>query len=257
MFRPRIIPCLLLKNGGLVKTCKFKQPSYIGDPINAVRILNEKEVDEVLFLDISKSKGGREPDCGLLAHIASECFIPFTYGGGIRTTEQIGKLLNVGIEKVSINTGALEDVGLVERAAATFGSQSIVVSIDVKRNIFGQWVIHSEGRRTEKHTIALMDYIEKVEQAGAGELLINSVDRDGTMSGYALDLIRRVTESVTIPVIACGGAGTLVDCVEVVKKAGASGAAAGSLFVYHGKHKAVLINYPEQGDIMKAFGRMP
>jgi cyclase len=235
-------------NGGLVKTVRFASPNYIGDPINAIKIFNEKEVDEIVFLDISSNTGVMKPNFDLLPDITSECFIPFTYGGGVSTIEDIKKLLNIGIEKISINSHALEDIKIVEKAAGIFGSQSIVVSVDVKKNVFGKYQIYSRDGK-KKHTIGIKEYIKQLEEIGAGELFINSIDRDGMMKGYDVDLIRMVTETVSIPVIACGGAGKLDDCAEVIKEGGASAAAAGSLFVYHGKHKAVLINYPTQNEM--------
>lgn len=248
MIRPRIIPCLLLLDGGLVKTVQFTKPKYVGDPINAIKIFNEKEVDEIVFLDISRPQKNSKPNFDLLSDITSECFIPFTYGGGISNTDDIKKLMNIGIEKVAINSHALSDIRLIKQAADIFGSQSIVVSVDVKKRLMGGYCIYSQNG-TRKQNVNLKNYLKEVEHLGAGEILINSINKDGMMQGYDIDLIRLVTSTVSIPVIACGGAGKLEDCADAIKKGEASAAAAGSLFVYHGKHKAVLINYPTQEKI--------
>ncbi len=244
MLMPRVIPCLLLKNDGLVKTVRFSHPVYVGDPINAIKIFNEKEVDELIFLDITASSEKRRPRFDVLEKIASECFMPVCYGGGVRTIDDIRDILAVGIEKVSIGRHALEDPAFIKEAAGIFGSQSIVVCIDVKKNIFGRYTVVS-CNGTMDSCKDVCDYVVEMAEAGAGELLINSVDRDGTMTGYDLALIKSVTSRVNIPVIACGGAGCLQDIADVIRQGGASCAAAGSLFVFHGKHKAVLIQYPE------------
>jgi len=248
MYRARAIPCLLLRRGGLVKTVKFGQPTYIGDPINAVRIYNEREVDELVILDITATAENREPAFTQLGELATECFMPLTYGGGVTSIEQMQKLFELGIEKVSLNTAALKNTELVSKASATFGSQSVVVSIDVKKTWLGDYrVVTHSG----KHDIKLnpVDAARRMEDAGAGELLLTSVDRDGTLSGYDLELVRRVTKAVSIPVVASGGAGNLGDFGRVVNESGAAAAAAGSLFVFHGKHRAVLISYPGQKEL--------
>jgi cyclase len=234
---------------GLVKTVRFKNPQYVGDPINAVKILNDKVVDEIIFLDISENEGGGEkPNFDLLSDITSECFIPFTYGGGVTQIDDIKRLLHIGIEKVTMNSHVFEDPPIVEKAAAIFGSQSIVVSIDVRKNLFGRYQIYSHGGK-KKQNISLSQHIHQVEAMGAGELMINSIDRDGTLKGYDMELIRMITQNTSIPVIACGGAGRLDDFKTAIQHGGASAAAAGSYFVYHGKHKAVLINYPTHEEI--------
>lgn len=250
MLRKRLIPVLLLRGRGLVKTFQFSESKYVGDPINAVRIFNEKEVDELIFLDINASKESREPDYALIEDIASECFMPFAYGGGIKTVEQITKLFNLGVEKVVLNSALYEDTTLLSEAAEKFGAQSIIASIDVKSNFWRQIRVfnHLTGITFAKDPI---DYAKRMEQAGAGEIFINSVDRDGLMSGYEYKLVQAVASSVSIPVVACGGASSIADMGKVINEAGASAAAAGSFFVFRGKHRAVLITYPSQEEIAK------
>lgn len=242
MLHARVIPCLLLRNAGLVKTVKFRNARYVGDPINAVRIFNDKEVDELVILDIgARSQAG--PDFELLADIASEAFMPFAYGGGVTTIEQVLRLYALGIEKVILNTVAAEMPGFVSEVAALAGSSGVVVSIDVSRNWLGKYSVHTAGG-TRDLKRAPADYAKEMEALGAGEILLNSIDRDGTMEGYDLDLVRHVCQAVSIPVVAAGGAANLAD-LRKGSNAGASGLAAGSMFVFHGKHQAVLITYPE------------
>jgi len=254
MLKQRVIPCLLLKDKGLVKTVKFKDPTYVGDPINAVRIFNDKEVDELLFLDITASVEGRRPPFKVIADIASECFMPLGYGGGIRSLEDIRTLFSSGVEKACINSCAVENPSLIKSASDTFGSQSIVVSIDVKKSLFGKNVVHTYSGR--KNTgLDPAEYAQRVEEMGAGEIFLNCIDRDGTMRGYDVELVRKVVDAVSIPVVACGGAGKLENIREVLDKGGASAAAAGSLFVFHGKHRAVLISYPSKQHLGGMFSR--
>jgi len=210
MLKTRVIPLLLLHNGGLVKTVKFKNPKYVGDPINAIRIFNEKEVDELIFLDIDASREGREPDYDLIRDFASECFMPVCYGGGITSVEQIKKIFSLGIEKVSLNATVLENLSLVSEAAKLFGSQSIVVSVDVKKTLMGKYRVYDHIRK-KGISLSLERYISDIEEAGAGEILVNSVDRDGTFEGYDIQLMKMVVESTTLPVIACGGAASMED----------------------------------------------
>lgn len=242
MLKPRVIPCLLLKNSGLVKTVKFKDPKYVGDPINAVKIFNDKEVDELIFLDITATREKRTPAFRLISDIAGECFMPLAYGGGIRHLEDIRQLFHIGVEKVVINSFAVEDATFVHRAVDLFGSQSIVVSVDIKKNLFGKYELfsHSAGKPVKRDPFS---FLQEMTGAGAGEVFLNSVDRDGTMQGYDLELISRVTASVDVPVIASGGAGSAADLAKAIKQGGASAAAAGSMFVFHGPHRAVLITY--------------
>ena len=250
MLSTRVIPVLLLKEKGLVKTVQFKRPVYVGDPINAVKVFNDKEVDELIFLDVLASKKGLLPDYKVIEAIASECFMPVCYGGGISSLEQIKKILNLGIEKVSLNHAVLEKAELIKDAARMFGSQSIVVSLDVKKKKLGSQKIfsHSSGKTTSFDPV---EYAKSMEKLGAGELLINSVDRDGTMSGYDIELMREIVSNVNIPVIACGGAGKLSHFQEVINNSNVAAIAAGSMFVFHGRHKAVLLSYPDQEELKK------
>ncbi|MBL0419554.1 imidazole glycerol phosphate synthase subunit HisF [Ramlibacter sp. AW1] len=251
MLHPRVIACLLLRRGGLVKTLKFKDPRYVGDPINAVRILNEKEVDEIAFLDIDATCSGVGPDFDLLADIASEAFVPFSYGGGITTVDQVQRLYKLGVEKIVINSAAAAQPSLVTAAAEMAGSSGVVVSIDVRKNWLGKYSVFVEsGRRDLKRSP--IDYAREMERLGAGELFLTSMDNDGTMAGYDLNLIRQVSAAVSIPVVAAGGAGNLSDFREAVRS-GASAVAAGSMFVFHGKHRAVLITYPEYRILQNCF----
>lgn len=243
MYRARVIPCLLLSEGGLVKTKRFKDPVYVGDPINAVRIFSEKEVDELVILDIDATRENREPNYELIAEIAGECFMPMAYGGGIRTLEQVRKLIRSGVEKVIINSAAVESTELITVAAEVFGSQAVMVAIDVRKTLLGGYKVLSQSGMVEGK-VKLEDHVSRVVSAGAGELLLTSVDRDGMMAGYDLDLIKRVTHLTNVPVIAAGGAGNVEHLREAVQVAGASAVSAGSMFVFHGKHRAVLINYP-------------
>lgn len=250
---PRVIPCLLLQNQGLVKTIKFRDPVYIGDPINAVRIFTEKMTDELIFLDIEASKNGTEPDFEFLNDIVNEAFMPFTYGGGISSVEQVERLLKMGIEKVCINSTTYDNPEIISESVKIAGSSSIVAAVDVKRNSFGAIELFSKGglqRRSEKY----FDYIRKLEDLGAGELLVNSINNDGVMKGYDYELIKKTSSILNIPVIACGGAGGLSDIAKVLNDCGASAAAAGSIFVFYGKMKGVLINYPDFQTIESILG---
>ncbi len=252
LIRPRVIPVLLLRNRGLVKTVRFKDPIYLGDPINVVKIFNDKEVDELVFLDITATAEGRRPPFDILSEIASECFMPLGYGGGVRTVEDIKTILGVGIEKVSINSRAVEFPTFVRQAADQAGSQSVMVSIDVKKTVLGRYqVVTQGGRRTT--SLDPVRFAVQMAEMGAGEILLNSIDRDGTMQGYDIELVRRVAHSVDIPVVACGGAAKIDDLVVAVRDGGASAAAAGSMFVFQGKHRAVLISYPSELALRAAF----
>ncbi|MBI2287960.1 MAG: imidazole glycerol phosphate synthase subunit HisF [Chloroflexi bacterium] len=248
MLRTRVIPCLLLKDKGLVKTIRFTQPTYIGDPINAVRIFNTKEVDELVFLDITATIEGRKLPIALASIIANECSMPFAIGGGIKTLDDIKELLNMGAEKVVINTQAVEDPSLIKTASNLFGNQSIVVSIDAKQQKNGAYEVYTHGG-TRATGIDPVTMATKMEAIGAGEILLTSIDRDGTMQGYDLELIKLVTDATTVPIIACGGAGELSDFADAVRKGGASAVAAGSMFVFHGRRRAVLINFPTRAEL--------
>lgn len=248
MSRKRIIPCLLLDGRRLVKTEQFKNPKYVGDPINAVRIFNDKFVDEIIFLDISASRESRGPDFDHIREICHECFIPFCYGGGIRNVDDAKRLFEIGVEKVSLNSALLKDMSLVSQLADRFGSQSIVAAMDVKRNWLGGYSVMSDNG-SAKTDLDPFAYAADLERQGVGEILVNSVDRDGTMKGYDLDLFKRLAGQVSIPVIGCGGAGELSHIANIIEDTAASAAAAGSLFVFKGKHRAVLINYPDRETI--------
>lgn len=254
MLRTRVIPCLLLQDRRLVKTVKFNHPQYVGDPVNVVRIFNDKEVDELVVLDISRTPKNAQIDFEFIREFASECFMPLAYGGGIYDLEDIGRLFSLGVEKVVLNTAALERPELVTTASKIFGSQSIMVAIDVKKDWLGRYRVYG---RCGKRATALepAQYAQQVQAVGAGEILINSIDRDGTMVGYDLALVRAVATAVNVPVIACGGAGRIEDFAAAVHDGKASAVAAGSLFVFHGKHRAVLVSYPEYGHLEELLGR--
>ncbi len=241
--KPRVIPSLLIENGDLVKTVKFKKRTYIGDPINAVKIFNEEEADELCLIDISAQK-----NCSinfeLLEDIASEAFMPLSYGGGLMDIDSVKKLFRIGFEKLIFNTALLKKPDLIKEAVAFAGSQSIVASIDIKRNIIGKIECYNEcGTRCIK--TSLIDYLHYAEDLGVGEIILNSIDNDGVMNGYDYSTIKKITANTNLPVICCGGASSLKDMAKAVKECGAHAAAAGSLFVYYGPRKAVLINYPK------------
>lgn len=252
MLKIRVIPVLLLKKEGLVKTVQFKNPTYIGDPINAVRIFNTKEVDELILLDIAATIEKKSFPLKLISQIAEECFMPLTFGGGVRSLEDIEQLLKAGVEKVSINTLAVRNPLFIQQAAEAFGSQSILVSIDVKRRTDGAYEIFSEGgvHPTGKDPV---EFAQQMEEYGAGEIFLNSIDRDGTMSGYDLELIKKVASNVSIPVIACGGAGKMEHLARAVSDAQVQAVAAGSFFVFHGRRRAVLINFPTKKELEEVF----
>lgn len=244
MLRPRIVPCLLVKNGGLVKTVKFAAPKYVGDPINAVKIFNEKEVDELTVLSIDATASGREPDYQMIRNLAAECRMPLCYGGGIKNEEQAERIIGMGVEKVALSSAAVENPDLVARLARRIGSQSIVVVMDVKRGKGGNEVwTHNGTRRTD---LVAAKFARQVEELGAGEIVVNSIDNDGVMKGYDLDLMNQVRAAVTLPLTALGGAGSLNDIRGLIQEFGIIGAAAGSLFVFKGVYRAVLINYPNR-----------
>jgi cyclase len=248
MLKMRIMPCLLVSNGRLVKTVKFKNPAYVGDPVNAIKIYNEKEVDELILLDITATLEGRKPDFAFLSEVANECFMPLAYGGGVRDLDDIKRIFSLGIEKVAINSYAVENPAFIEKAAAIFGSQSILLSLDVKKNRFGKYGVYTQGGRMGPSADPVSWAVE-AERLGAGEILLNSIDRDGTMDGYDISLIKKVTEALHVPVIACGGAGKLHDFQAAVTEGGASAVAMGSMAVYQGKNKGVLINFPSRDDL--------
>jgi imidazole glycerol-phosphate synthase subunit HisF len=244
VIKPRIIPILLLQNNGLVKGIHFRNHKYVGDPINAVRIFNEKGADELFILDISAEKRGGIPNAKFIQSIADECYMPFGVGGGINNISEMRQLLKAGAEKVSINTAAIKNPVLIKEASEVFGSQSITVSIDVKKNWLGKYVVysHSGSRNTGLDPLF---WAKKVAFLGAGEILLNSIDRDGTGKGYDLELTKMIANAVDIPVIVCGGAGDHSHLLQAIEKGGASATAAGSMFVFYGPHRSVLIQYPD------------
>lgn len=245
MNKTRVIPVLLLKGKGLYKTIKFKDPKYVGDPINAVKIFNEKEVDELVFLDISATPAGRGPDFEMLEDIAGEAFMPMAYGGGITTLEQVRRVFSLGFEKVVINSAAYSNPDLVRAAVSEYGAQSVVGCVDVRKTMLGRFELSTHSGRC-KQKPALNEHLDALLEMGIGEVFVNSVDRDGTQRGYDIGLIRYVCSNVPVPVIACGGASGIEDLVAAVEEGGASAVAAGSLFVFIGPHRAVLINYPDR-----------
>lgn len=247
MLRTRVIPCLLLENGGLVKTENFKNPQYIGDPINSVRIYNELEVDELMFLDIKASKD-KSPICyNIIEDIAKECFMPFSYGGGIQTLEQAKRLFEIGVEKVVINSANMENPNLVSEISKDFGSQAVVVSIDVKKSRYRKEQVYTLSG-TKKTGISPKEYALEAQNRGAGEILLNSINHEGTMAGMHQDLIKDITQSLSIPVIAIGGAGQLED-IQGAKQSGASAIALGSMAVYQNTNRGILINFPSQEEL--------
>jgi len=244
MLYPRIIPCLLVHHKGLVKTVRFKDPKYVGDPINAVKIFNEKEVDELIVLDIDASAEGREPDYQLIEHLAVECRMPLCYGGGIKTADQAQRIFNLGVEKIAVGSLAIESPEVLEQLAARVGNQSVVVVMDVKKTMFGMRYELFTHNGTKATGLEPVGFAQRMQQLGVGELVINSIDQDGMMTGYDTKLIDAVRGVVSIPVTVMGGAGKLDDMGALIRKHSVIGVAAGSMFVFKGKYRAVLINYP-------------
>ncbi len=254
MLRPRIIPSLLLQDNGLVKTVNFSSPKYIGDPLNAVRIFNEKEVDELVVFDIDASVLNKEPNYHLIEKFANQCRMPLCYGGGIKTVEQAQRILSLGVEKVAISSAAIQNPQLIVEIGNRVGTQSVIVVLDVKRKLLGGYEIYiNNGKKSTG--IDPIKFAKELQEMGAGELIINSIDKDGTMKGYDLNLISRVAEVISIPLTVLGGAGSLDDLKELVDKFGIIGVCAGSLFVFKGPYKAVLINYPSQSEKYKLFNK--
>ena len=255
MSRIRVIPALLIRQGGLVKSVRFRNFKYVGDPINAVKIFNEKEVDELVVLDIAATAENRGPNLQQIREIASEAFMPLAYGGGITTVEEIRALIGSGIEKVVLNTSVHTNPRLITEAAKIIGSQSVVVSVDARRNFWGNYKVYVKNGtiNTGKDPA---DYARTMERAGAGEILLNSIDQDGTFKGYDTELIRRVCSQINIPVVALGGAASITDFRTAIGY-GASAVAAGSMFVFQMPHKAVLISYPSQKELKeKVFSKI-
>ena len=251
MLKHRVIPLLSLDNYKLVKTLRFKNPQYIGDPINAIHIFNEKEVDEIIIIDITASKKNREPNFDLIEEIAGECYMPLTYGGGIRSVEDVDRILSIGVEKVSLQSSIIKNPNFINDLAKRFGSQSIVVSVDVKKNWLGK-LKYFVAVKESTLELDLIDLIKDLVNAGAGEVLLNAVDKDGTLSGPDLEMIKQVSNSIEVPIIACGGISSLED-IKAAVEVGASAVAAGSFFVYYGPHRAVLISYPKYHELEQLF----
>ncbi len=243
MLRSRIIPTLLIDEGKLVKTIQFKDAKYVGDPLNAVRILNEKKIDELFIIDISATTSNTEPEFSLIKRIAEECRMPLCYGGGIKNIKQMESIINLGVEKVAVSSKAINDIHFIKQAALKFGSQSIVVVVDVKKSINNKYQIYFNNGKTLSQ-IDLSDFLERVIDFGAGEIVINSIDNDGMMQGYDVHLVELIYEKIDIPLTILGGAGSKEDLKNMIKKFGILGLGAGSMFVFKGKFRAVLINYP-------------
>lgn len=249
MLRARIIPCLLVQNNGLVKTVKFASPKYVGDPINAVKIFNEKEVDELIVLDIDASAHNKDPNYEMIRNLAAECRMPLCYGGGVKTVEQVERIVSMGVEKVAISSAAVENPNLVGQMAQMVGSQSVVVVLDVKKSTSKNGTYEMWTHNGSKPTgISPIEFVNKMEGLGVGEIVINSIDNDGVGGGYDLDLAKKVRESIAVPMTVLGGAGSLDDIGDLINSFGIVGAAAGSLFVFKGVYRAVLINYPGRSE---------
>lgn len=252
MLRPRLIPVLLLKGGGLVKTTRFKGDHYIGDPLNAVRIFNEKYVDELMLIDIEATVLGREPNYGLIEKIAAECRMPLAYGGGVKSVGAVERIIGLGVEKVGISSAAFLSSSLLKDSVASVGGQSIVAVLDVKKSLLKGFEVLTHNA-TVKVPGKLEEIVANLECSGVGELVVNSIDRDGVMSGYDLDLAKRILDCTNVPVTFLGGAGSLSHVADLIAKCGTVGCGAGSYFVFKGKYRAVLINYPSIPEKLKAF----
>ena len=248
MLYPRIIPCLLIKNKGLVKTLRFSDPKYVGDPLNAVKIFNEKSVDELIVLDIDASSEKREPDYNAIANLAMECRMPLCYGGGIRTSDQAIKIFQLGVEKIALSSKAIEDPSIISEISNKVGAQSVIVVLDVKKNRFSKKYSIYTKNGTLKSKYNPIDFSKRIQQEGCGEIVINSIDKDGGMNGYDYEIIDQIRNVVSIPLTVLGGAGSLDDIGGLINEHGIIGASAGSLFVFKGKYRAVLINYPNSDE---------
>lgn len=255
MLRPRIIPCLLVHNKGLVKTVNFKDPKYVGDPINAVKIFNEKEVDELIVLDIDATVQNREPDFTMIKNLAAECRMPLCYGGGVKTVKHAKEIIHLGAEKVALSSSAVENPGLVTEIAEAVGKQSVIAVLDVrKKGLLGKYEVytHNGTKATGKNP---KDFAIELEKLGVGEIVINSIDNDGAMKGYDIKLIQSIRDAINVPMTVLGGAGSLSDIKQITDKFGVVGVAAGSLFVFKGVYKAVLINYPKRSEIKEMLSK--
>ena len=252
MLRPRIIPSLLIHDNGLVKTVNFKNPKYVGDPINAVKIFNEKVVDELAIFDIDATVLGKEPNYSLIERLASQSMMPLCYGGGVKTVEQAQRIFSLGIEKIALSSAVLHNPKLITEISDRVGAQSVIVVLDVKKKLLGGYEVYTHNGK-KATGINPFKFVEEAQKLGAGEIVINSIDKDGVMKGYDLDLIAKVREKISLPMTVLGGAGSLDDIEKVIDQHGVIGVAAGSLFVFKGPYKAVLINYPTQLEKNKIF----
>lgn len=252
MLRPRILPSLLIHENGLVKTVNFKNPKYVGDPINAVKIFNEKEVDELAVFDIDATVLGKEPNYSLIERLASQSMMPLCYGGGVKTVEQAQRIFSLGIEKIALSSAVLQNPVLITEISDRVGAQSVIVVLDVKKKLLGGYEVYTHNGK-KATGINPFKFVEEAQKLGAGEIVINSIDKDGVMKGYDLDLIAKVREKISLPMTVLGGAGSLDDIEKVINQHGVIGVAAGSLFVFKGPYKAVLINYPTQLEKNKIF----
>ncbi len=253
MLQKRVIPCLLLHKGGLYKTQKFKKPTYIGDPINAIKIFNEKEVDELMFVDIDATTQNKEPNYKMIEDIASECFMPLCYGGGVKNIEQMKKIYALGVEKISLSSSAVLNPELIKEAASLFGNQSVIVTVDVKKDFWGNKKVFINNGKTNTK-LDVLEFIKKVENLGAGEIVVNSVDHDGEMNGYDAQLLKEIKSNTKVPIIALGGAGNLNHIKEAFEIAKVDAVACGSMFVYQGPLRGVLISYPPYQKIQEILG---
>ena len=250
MLQKRVIPCLLLHKNGLYKTIKFKKPNYIGDPLNAIKIFNDKEVDEIIFLDIDATINKQEPNYKLIEDIASECFMPLCYGGGVKNVEQMKKIYSLGVEKISLSSVSITNPSLITEAKDIFGSQSVIVTIDVKKDFWGkEKVFINNGKKNTK--IDILTHCKEMERLGAGEIVINSIDRDGVMKGFDIELLKKIKDEINIPIVALGGAGKYEDISNVFKQTNISAVGVGSMFIYQGALNGVLINYPSYDKLQK------
>ena len=245
MLQTRIIPCLLLKDDSLVKTVNFKKPAYIGDPVNTARIFNELEVDELVLLDISATNNNRKPDFKILSELANECFMPLAYGGGINNFEDAKKIFKIGIEKIIINSAAFTSPTIIPELADHFGNQAIVASIDVKKNMFGKYQVFSNSG-TKKQKVDPVTWAQELERLGAGEILLTAIHQEGTWTGFDINIIEKISNAVSIPVIANGGASSIEDIEKAVKQGCASAVSLGSMVVYQNKGMGVLVNFPNK-----------
>lgn len=252
MLRPRIIPSLLIHDDGLVKTMNFKNPKYVGDPINAVKIFNEKAVDELAIFDIDATVLGKEPNYSLIERLASQSMMPLCYGGGVKTVGQAQRIFSLGIEKIALSSAVLQNPKLITEISDRVGAQSVIVVLDVKKKLLGGYEVYTHNGK-KSTGINPFKFVEEAQKFGAGEIVINSIDKDGQMKGYDFDLIDKVREKITLPMTVLGGAGSLNDIEKIIDRYGVIGVAAGSLFVFKGPYKAVLINYPTQVEKNKIF----